>query len=255
MRLTRLGVFSVAALAILVVVGLTTLLIFLTPLRTLVPDYGDTSLRSVGEYNAIVMDSLERGMQQQEQYLQNMQAILNNTIGEEDTFSRQERTPGVYDTVPLENSEEDSAFRREVESETVYALTLGEDGAEKSNVYFFTPVRGRITRSFNGSEAHFGVDVAASENESVKATLNGTVVFASWTAENGHEMHLQHANNYLSIYKHNATLHKVVGDRVKAGENIAIIGNSGEHSSGPHLHFELWHNGIPVDPQEVIVFE
>ena len=119
---------------------------------------------------------------------------------------------------------------------------------------FFTPIKGIIIDEFNPKAEHFGVDLVAPKNEAIKATLDGTVIFAEWTVETGYVIHLQHSNNLISIYKHNSSLHKKQGDKVRAGDVIAIVGNSGELSTGPHLHFELWYNGIPLNPQEYIVF-
>ena len=115
-------------------------------------------------------------------------------------------------------------------------------------------MKGIITYSFNPSENHFGTDIVAASNKVVVATLNGTVVMANWTLETGYIVQIQHDNNLLSIYKHNSELLKKVGDHVSAGEAIAIIGNSGELTSGPHLHFELWHNGAPINPEDYIAF-
>jgi murein DD-endopeptidase MepM/ murein hydrolase activator NlpD len=123
-----------------------------------------------------------------------------------------------------------------------------------SAYFFFAPLNGYITSTFNPREEHFGVDIVGPENEAIKATLEGTVIFASWTNDNGYVIQIQHPNNIISVYKHNSALLKKVGDYVKAGEPIAIIGNSGENTSGPHLHFELWYNGIPINPQEYIIF-
>ena len=111
-----------------------------------------------------------------------------------------------------------------------------------------------VTHSFNMAEGHYGVDVVAKENEFIKAALDGTVVFAGWTAGDGYVIELQHSNNLMSIYKHNSDLTKNVGDHVKAGEPIAIIGNTGETSSSTHMHFELWYNGTPVNPQDYVLF-
>ena len=111
-----------------------------------------------------------------------------------------------------------------------------------------------VTNSFNAGENHFGTDIVAAPNEVVKAAMDGTVILATWTVETGYVLQIQHDNNLISIYKHNAELLKKVGNVVRAGDAIAIIGNSGELTTGPHLHFELWHNGTPVDPEQYIVF-
>ena len=112
-----------------------------------------------------------------------------------------------------------------------------------ANVHFFVPLRGLITNKFNTKTDHLAVDVVGQKNDHISSVLDGTVIFAGWTMDTGYSIYIQHENNIISAYKHNAELLKAVGDRVKAGDVIAIMGNSGELTTGPHLHFELWHNG------------
>jgi murein DD-endopeptidase MepM/ murein hydrolase activator NlpD len=121
-------------------------------------------------------------------------------------------------------------------------------------MHFFTPVKGLISDHYDAKQNHFGIDIVAQPNEVVKATLEGTITLASWTLETGYIIQIQHHNNILSVYKHNANLLQKVGNQVKAGDAIAILGNSGELSTGPHLHFELWYNGKPINPEEYIIF-
>ena len=121
-------------------------------------------------------------------------------------------------------------------------------------LFFFNPLEGTVTQSYDISEEHFGIDIVAPKNEAVKAVLRGTVIFAEWTVETGYVIQIQHENNLTSIYKHNSVLLKKVGEEVKVGEAIAIVGNTGELSSGPHLHFELWQEGVPLDPENYINF-
>ncbi len=144
-----------------------------------------------------------------------------------------------------------------MESQDKYSLAFSESKIGKGSIssfFFFTPVKGIVTASFNSAEEHYGVDIAAKENEPIKAALDGTVLFSGWTSETGNTIQIQHSNNLVSAYKHCSVLMKKAGQYVKAGEVIAVIGNSGEQTSGPHLHFELWYNGTPIDPQEHIVF-
>jgi murein DD-endopeptidase MepM/ murein hydrolase activator NlpD len=124
-----------------------------------------------------------------------------------------------------------------------------------AGIFFFPPLRGIVTSTFDMKLDHFGVDVVAQANAAVKACLAGTVTLSSWTTDAGHVLQVQHPNDLISIYKHNSVLLKKVGDKVKAGEAIAIVGDSGELTSGPHLHFELWLDGTPVDPQAFMVFQ
>ncbi len=124
----------------------------------------------------------------------------------------------------------------------------------RTNFTFFNPLKGIITSEFDLSLNHYGIDIVSKENDAVKATLDGTVLFADWTVETGHVISIQHRDNYISVYKHNSVLLKKTGNFVKAGEPIAIVGESGELTTGAHLHFELWYNGTPVNPLEYIAF-
>ncbi|MHB8400623.1 MAG: M23 family metallopeptidase [Bacteroidia bacterium] len=147
-------------------------------------------------------------------------------------------------------------MRDEIVQQDKYSLTISNNSKDLgiSGYFFFSPVKGMVTHSFNRKEGHYGVDVAAKENAFIKAALDGTVVFAGWTSNDGYVIQLQHSNNLMSLYKHNSDLTKNIGDHVKAGEPIAIIGNTGETSSATHLHFELWYNGTPINPQDYVLF-
>lgn len=134
-------------------------------------------------------------------------------------------------------------------------FSVNQENKSLSYFHFFKPIPGLISNAFNLEEGHYGVDVVTEENTGVKSILNGKVILASWTAETGHVIVVQHSNEFVSIYKHNSILLKKEGEIVKAGEVIAIVGNSGEFTTGPHLHFEIWFNGAPLNPSEVIKFE
>mgnify|MGYP005979669017 FL=1 len=121
-------------------------------------------------------------------------------------------------------------------------------------VFFYKPVNGVVSSHYDANIRHYGVDLVAAPKESVLATLDGTVVFAGFDPNSGNVIQVQHKNGFLSIYKHNELLLKEVGDRVVAGEAIALVGNTGKLSTGPHLHFELWYKGGPVNPEEYIAF-
>ena len=156
----------------------------------------------------------------------------------------------------LKASKNDSLFRQSIEREgrfDVFSETTDRP-LELINIAFYAPLKGIISDSFNLQNDHFGVDVLAPENEAIKASLGGTVVFSDWTSETGYSIAIQHDNNLISFYKHNSVLLKKTGELVKAGDAIAIIGNSGEFSSGPHLHFEMWHKGKAIDPEHHILF-
>lgn len=252
--LTPLGiVVAVSSITIIMTVLVVSLIAF-TPIREYIPGYADVDAqKELLELNKKT-DSLVAEATARQSYLDNITNILkgNDTAV---NIQNPTDTTGNYDSLDFTRSKEDSLLRDEIETSDQYSLAIGVTRKTGiSGYFFFAPVKGTITSSFNLAEEHFGCDVASGENEPVKSTLDGTVISAGWTPEDGYVIQVQHGNNLISVYKHNAALLKKTGQYVKAGEPIAIIGNSGEHSTGPHLHFEIWYNGAPVDPQEYVVF-
>ena len=136
------------------------------------------------------------------------------------------------------------------------ASNLSESNENTNNsltgILFFTPLEGQISQSFERKSGHLGLDIVGAKNDPIKSTLDGTIIFADWTTDGGHEIHIQHSNNIVSVYKHNSYLLKKTGDRVRAGDPVAIMGNTGSQTDGAHLHFEIWVNGKPVDPQNYL---
>ncbi|MCK7537194.1 MAG: M23 family metallopeptidase [Marinilabiliales bacterium] len=164
-----------------------------------------------------------------------------------------------YSNIVFRKSAEDSVFRSRVEQEEKYNLTSGTTGSARgtslASIHFFPPVKGVVSSNFDLRTRHYAIDIVTQPKAVVSSTLDGTVIMTGWTMETGFVMMIQHSNNIVSVYKHNASLLKEMGDRVWAGEAISIVGDSGElYTSGPHLHFELWHNGEPLDPAQYIFF-
>lgn len=254
-RLSRLNVYTALGVGSLLLIALVTILIAFTPLREFIPGYTDVTIRKTGIENTLKLDSLENVLRQKEQYLININRIIQ---GEPINFndSLVVDTTINYKNIVNEKIPEDSLLRVMIETEEKYNLfkSAGRTPSSISSLIFFNPLKGIVTEQFNSRKQHFGVDLVAPKNEAIKATLDGTVIFAEWTSETGYVIQLQHSNNLISIYKHNSVLHKKQGDKVKAGDVIAIVGNTGELSSGPHLHFELWYNGIPLNPEEYMLF-
>ena len=254
-RLSRLNVIAVMGTSAIVLIALVSLLIAFTPLKEFIPGYpkGDIKMNMIS--NNQKLDSIQQELKLREQYLDNLSRIISGKTPKEQTSSRD--TVVHRSDINFENSKHDSILRKQIEEEEKYMLSVdykSQQDKDMSQVHFFTPVKGIVTNSFNQEEKHFGTDVVASKDMVVVATLDGTVTMANWTLKTGYVIQLQHDNRILSVYKHNAELLKEVGDHVKAGEAIAIIGNSGELSTGPHLHFELWKNGSPLNPENYIVF-
>ncbi len=256
-RLSPLNVFTYfGSISLFLIIGVT-LLIALTPLREYIPGYTDVELRQNVMQLLFKTDSLENQLAVKDKYLERLRLIMQGTPPDT-VYNEQENKPVEdYSLVNIEKSAEDSILRAYVESEDNSGLTLlnnYRNGSDISNFVFFAPLTGTVTNAFDMNQNHFGVDIVADENASVKATLEGTVIFSEWTAETGYVIHIQHPNNLVSIYKHNSVLLKNSGDFVRDGEVIAIIGNSGELTTGPHLHFELWFNGNPLNPEDYMLF-
>lgn len=249
--LSPLNVFTVFGVSLLIFSAVLISVIAFTPLREFIPGYSDLKTKQLATFAAFKADSLEIKLSQNEQYLENLRRILNNEPTQNFIAEVDEQNI-KYDTIQLRKSKEDSLLRQKVENEERFNVMPGIARNETVNigsVFLFPPISGVLTSSFNPSIKHYGVDIVSNENEVVKATYDGTVIIATWSSEDGYVIQLQHQNDLISVYKHNSTLLKKVGDQIKAGEAIAIVGNSGENSSGPHLHFEIWHKGIPLDPQ------
>ena len=254
-KLSRLNVFVLSSFFLVFLIGGTILLISLTPLREYIPGYTSTNMRrDVVKLNHM-SDSLLTLIESKDRYLKNIQLIIDGKTPEEINDTNTIRTRSLENII-FETVYEDSVLRTQIEDEERFNLFASASNKEQNieSVLFFTPISGVVTQSFDPKNQHLGVDVVAKENEAIKATLDGTVALASWTSETGYIIAILHDNNLFSVYKHNSVLLKKQGDKVGAGEAIAIIGNSGELSSGPHLHFELWYYNKPIDPEQYIVF-
>lgn len=255
LRLSLMNVLSVVGTLTFLVISLVIVLMTFTPLRELIPGYPDEDMKRTIFHNAQRLDSLENSVRIRDQYFKNLNALISG----QDPINYGTKTDSVkdYKNIKFSKSPSDSLLRQSIEEEEQFSFSLDSKAKKENSIsemHFFTPIKGIISNAYNSKENHFGVDIVAAPNEAVKSTLDGTVILATWTLETGYNIEIQHPNNVISIYKHNATLLKKVGNQVKAGEAIAIIGNSGELSTGPHLHFELWYNGQPVNPTDYIIF-
>lgn len=205
------------------------------------------------------LDSLLMEVEAKDNYVRNIKRIISGD-DMEDTVSEKEKT------LPLETNRGEIDLYKSSEAtksiiEEFESMPLEENSfvtitsSSFSDAYFFPPLKGVVTGGFQPDENHFGVDIVSEEDEPVKSIADGTVVFASWTLETGYVVTVQHSNELVSIYKHNAVLLKKLGDPVRGGEIISIIGNTGEQTTGQHLHIELWYKGNPLNPQEFIKFD
>ncbi len=200
------------------------------------------------------VDSLENQMRAKDQYIANVKRVLNGEIVSDDSLLLNADTGTVNKTIePIQDV--DKQFRKDFEaSETTFLAVSSPISQELADQYFYSPIEGMVTTKFNLKEEHYGIDIVSKSNEPVKSVAEGTVVFSDWTQESGNVIAIQHRGNIISVYKHNSALLKKVGNFVDSGQVIAIIGNTGEFTTGPHLHFEMWYNGNPMNPEEFISF-
>ena len=251
-------ILVIIGIALLLII-ITTFIIAFTPLREYIPGYTDTNLNREVYELSLRADSIEKEMMKKDVYFENLKKIVEGYDFAADSalasINIYEPLPkGVTDTITLKKSAQDSLLRAEYEAQSQYNL-FGDDylpPAKPSSLVknFFVPLNGTVINGFNPDEGHFGVDIVTDGDQIIKATLDGTVVFSTWSINNGYCIGIQHEDSYFSVYKHNATLLKKEGDYVKAGEAIAILGRSGEAEGSEHLHFELWHSGISINPVE-----
>ena len=255
-KLSWLNIIAISGTLIILFIALIYSLIAYTPIRERIPGYPDAEMRNNIVHNALRLDSLENELNYRDQYFTNLSQIISG--GEPDDFLDQGGDSSTYvPTIKYTRSSADSLLRREIELSDKIGFAPNDvyiGNLKLERTHFFTPVRGLVTNSFNPLTNHFGVDVVATPNAVVKAILDGTVTVATWTFDTGWVIQIQHDKNLISIYKHNAELLKKMGMRVKAGDAIAIVGNSGVLTTGPHLHLELWQNGVALNPEEYIVF-
>ena len=238
------------------------LLISNTSLKTLISGYPSPTAQKELVDNHIALDQKLNDLivktEKEEQYINNIQKILRgDSPNSRDTIFRDFKPKKKKKKNVLSVSEK--TMREKVNKREKYDIDVIPGGALKKDVLpeilLFPPIVGELTNEMNISSGHFGVDIIAPKNEAVVAILKGTIVYQNWSPTDGHVVHIQHKNNLLSIYKHNSEVLKKIGEYVDAGEPISIVGNSGEHSTGPHLHFELWHNGYPINPEKFINFQ
>lgn len=253
MKLSRLKVFTLTSVLSAVIVILVILLIATTGLREYIPGYPKAEYRQMLVNNALKVDSLEQELAKRDQFFDGIKAIMAGEVPEDNLATQKETEIG---NVEFQEFNHDSVFQDKLLAEQ---LSLSLQNNESNNVglsqiHFFVPIKGVITEHFNATPDHFGIDVVSEANTRISAVLNGTVIFSGWTLETGYVIYLQHKSDLVSVYKHNAEILKTTGEKVNAGEAIAIIGNTGELSTGAHLHFELWYKGTAINPEQYIDF-
>lgn len=253
-KLTRLNVFFLSSSAAIILITLTALLIVFTPLREYIPGYSSSALQKQALNLSYKTDSLVKAIHMNEVYIKSIKSVLRGEvslveINKDSIFKAAQLDTDVFELTP---SAADSILREKVSNEDKY--NLFETATSVKDFLFFPPVNGSISAEFNSTEKHFAVDIVTPVNTPIKSILDGRVIFTSWTSEAGYVIIVDHGDELISVYKHNSSLTKSQGEIVKSREVIAISGGSGELSTGPHLHFEIWSNGVPLNPANFIDF-
>ena len=254
-KLTKLNVFVAASLGIIVLISGTTFLIAFTGLREYIPGYSSANLKKQATELAYKTDSLQTALMLNNQYYESIRKVLTGDLkpmilNRDSLVKSQQMDTSLFD---LSSSRADSLLREEVAQEDKYNVL--ETAGSQMEFALFPPVKGTISEKYNLKSRHYAVDVVLAKNAPVKAVADGRVIFSEWSAATGYVMIIEHNYGLLSVYKHNSSLTKEQGDFVRSGEVIALAGSSGELSTGPHLHFELWKDGNPVNPSDYIDFE
>jgi len=253
-RVSQLSAFITFLFIAFFLITVTALVIIKTPIRNYLPGYLDVEVRNTIIMNALKADSLENKLNQQARYLANVSAILTGTITV-DSIHLSDSTAFITANYDIPRTENEEKFATSFEEEEKYYLTtINPDPIATEGIFFYKPVNGIISSHYDPENNHIGVDLVANPRESVLATSDGIVIYTGNDQNYGNVITLQHKNGFVSIYKHNEVLLKRIGEQVVAGEAIALVGNTGELSSGPHLHFELWYKGVSINPEEHIVF-
>jgi len=250
--ISRTTIVLASILSILFVSISTYFIISNTPIKEFIPGYPSNKMRIEAISNALKIDSITVKINKQQRYLQAIKSALSGNIKAEEISALITENSQKRLEAPVKTSQEDSLLRLIIADEDKYNIISDEE--KKPLFILFTPAKGIVSEKFNIDQKHFAVDIALEENTPIKSAAQGTVIFSEWTAETGYVIILEHPYGLLSVYKHNASLLKEQGESVEAGEVIASAGNTGEFSTGFHLHFELWTDGYPVDPENFIDF-
>ncbi len=253
LKLSVLNIFVLGGILSFLLILITTFFITFTPVKEYIPGYSSTNLKIKATKLAIQTDSLKRKLDILNIYTKALQPILTGKIAAKFIDSLRLIERNTIKESSLNASKEDSIFREKIESQDRFPIQ--NNAATNVKIVFFAPLNGNLSQGFDSQKNHLAVDIVARKNTAVKATADGTVIFSGWTTETGYVLILKHAHDYISVYKHNGNLLKEQGDFVKSGEVIASVGSSGELTTGPHLHFELWSGGYAINPINLIDFK
>ena len=254
LKLSRLNVFVLGGFFSILLVILTIIFIAFTPIKEYIPGYESSQLKAEAVKLTFDAEALKQKLTILENYTIALQPVLTGKISSEEINSLQiQARQFVIDESQLDASKEDSLFREKIDRETRFTLLKNTKSSIK--IVFFAPLKGNISQEFDANSKHFAIDIASKKGNPIKAAADGTVIFSGWSVDTGYVIILKHNKDFISVYKHNGNLLKQQGDFVKSGEVIASVGSTGELTTGPHLHFELWKGGYAINPTNFIDFK
>ena len=250
----KFNVFLILSLYSIILIAFTISVVFFTQLKEMVPGYSSSDLLTQAIYLTKKTDSLENELELNNTFYQSIENVLSGKTEQivyKDSFTVSNEIENI-DLQAISANAEDSILRKYVEQEDKFNLTKNELVIE--NKMFVTPVKGQITQKFDPLNNHFALDISVDTGTPVKSILEGKIIFSEWSIDTGHVLIIDHGDDIISVYKHNSKVLKTQNNYVKAGEVIAYSGNQGTLSTGPHLHFELWKNGTPINPEPLFNF-
>jgi len=257
-RLLPFNVVATIGAIIMTISLITILLLVLTPLGRIVPERSNLNIRSQISQIYVHIDSLEQAVDNRDAFILKIKDLVYEKFEYEDSVEDPANQKTGQDVEVPAKSDELRLLMESVDNEAELGNLIEntlQENTDISNMIFMAPIKGMVSDTFAPSRAHYGTDIIAPKGAVIKATQKGTIIVATWSAETGHMLAIQHNNNIISFYKHNSSLLKKAGDIVDVGEGIAIIGNTGEMTEGPHLHFEMWFNGQPINAERYIDFK
>lgn len=252
-HVSKLNGLSVLLFACTIIFIIAASIIAFTPLRNYLPGYMNSEVREMVVSNALRADSLRLALEKQNRYIMNIQDIFSGKI-HVDTIQSIDSLTNLRAEQLMERTKEEEEFRQQYEEKERYNLRAIDNSNAVSGLIFFKPVNGVKEVNFNPEEKHYGIDILTSDNENVVAILDGTVIMATYTVNDGYVIQVQHAQNFISIYKNCGSLMKEPGDKVKGGDVIALVGKGNDEHKESYLHFELWRRGVPINPGNYVVF-
>jgi murein DD-endopeptidase MepM/ murein hydrolase activator NlpD len=252
-KISRLNVFSILFALMFIIVLITSGILFFTPIREYIPGYSSTSLQKQANLLSYKTDSLRQIVFLNDQYINSLKKVLTGDLETIEYKADSVISKDILDLQIIEKSKEDSILRQLVNNEDRYNL----DNINKNKDFYLlsAPINGAISQNYSIADDHLAIDISVDIGTPVKAVSNGRVILSEWTTQTGYVLIIDHGNDLISVYKHNSKLLKSQGEIVKQDEIIALSGNSGVLTSGPHLHFELWSEGFSIDPNTLINFE